>query len=175
MRDSIRSVYTDSETYAPLEQFLARVDDPRPLQERRVLRLRDNINDIVDAAIGSPAGRGNGNALTARREEIETLHQEAGVEEDFRETLSAWRQATRPDAQESPSTKKVVGLFKEVVEDAETARALIEAFEKRRKDESTPFFLPEFLRRVRLSKEKAVVVWQAIVLMTQFNAHLPFK
>ncbi len=175
LREYLRSVYTDTETYAPLEQFLARVDDPRPLQERRVLRLRDNINDMVDAAVGSPAGRGNGNSLTARREEIETLYQEAGVEQDFRETLSAWRQATRPDAQESPSTKKVVGLFKKVVEDAETARALIEAFEKRRKDESTPFLLPEFLRRVRLSKEKAVVVRQAIVLMTQFNAHLPFK
>ena len=89
LREYLRSVYTDTETYAPLEQFLARVDDPRPLQERRVLRLRDNINDMVDAAIGSPAGRGNGNSLTARREEIETLYQEASVEEDFRETLTA--------------------------------------------------------------------------------------
>ena len=139
------------------------------------LRRRDPITDIVDAVILSTSGRSKGNPLTGLVGEIETLYQEAGIEREFEETLCAWRQAVDADVKEPVSAKQVSRLLKRIVEDARDNGKLVEAFKKRHDDESTPFLLGQFLCLPRLSKEKADVVRQAIVLMEQFNAHLPFK
>ena len=175
LREHLKSAYAKSDAYAPLEQFLAGVDDPRPLRKRRVLRLRNNVARTAETLLTPSNGQGQLNPLAAMAEEIKALYEEAGVEAHFQETLSAWRQAVQPAPQESRSAKKVVRLLKRVVEDAQAGDKLSDAFEEHRKDDATPFLLDECLRRVRLSKEKAVVVRQAIVLISQFNAHLPFK
>ena len=174
-RDHLKSAYAESNTYAPLEQFLAGVDDPRPLLERRVLRLGNNVAGAVKTLLTPTDGQGRPDRLAAMAEEVEALYQKAGAEARFQESLSAWRQAAQPAAQETPSSKNVIRLLKKVVTDAQADGKILEAFTERRQDKTTPFLLDDCLRRTRLSTEKASVVRQAIVLISQFDAHLPFK
>ncbi len=174
-RKHLKSAYAESDTYAPLEQFLAGVDDPRPLRRRQVLRLSNNVAHEVETLLTPTDGQARPDPLAAMAEEVEALYRKAGVEARFQETLSAWRRAAQPAVEESPSPKTIIRLLKRIVTDAQADGKILDAFTKRRKDETTPFLLGECLRRMRLSKEKAAVVRQAIVLISQFNAHLPFK